>query len=215
MATKFELGPVLPRRGQRRRQLHLLDVGFLLGVLPLGGMELSRLRVLAVKNMTPRLDPPGDGTAQEMRLLRWFKREGDALSLSLDRKLGAWMPLDASLAGGVGAGITLAGTKAVRIELFAFMFDSPEQSGVLIGLELYLGKSKNPVAFAALEWDPETDKWGLALGLALSLDKLLGTTRLNGSRATAGVSLVACSHGQPARHAGARPVRPRDLAAHG
>ena len=109
-----------------------------------------------------------------MRLLRWYKREGDALSLSLDRKLAAWMPLDASLAGGVGAGITLAGTKAVRIELFAFMFDSPEQSGVLIGLELYLAKSKDPVAFAAFEWDPETDKWGFALGLNLSLDKLLG-----------------------------------------
>ena len=88
--------------------------GFQLGVLPLGSMELSQLRVLAVKNMTPRLDPPGDSTAQEMRLLRWFKREGDALSLRLDRKLAAWMPLDASLAGGVGASLTLAGTKAVR-----------------------------------------------------------------------------------------------------
>jgi hypothetical protein len=39
--------------------------GFLLGVLPVGSMELSQLRVLAVKNMTPRLDPPGDGTAEE------------------------------------------------------------------------------------------------------------------------------------------------------
>jgi hypothetical protein len=148
--------------------------GFELGVLPLGSMELSQLRVLAVKNMTPRLDPPGDSTAEEMRLLRWFKREGDALSLRLDLKLSAWMPLDASVAGGVGASLTLSGTKAVRIALFAFAFDSPEASGVLIGLELYLAKSKDPVAFAALEWDPETDKWGLSIGVNLSLDKLLG-----------------------------------------
>jgi hypothetical protein len=63
--------------------------GFLLGVLPVGSMELSQLRVLAVKNMTPRLDPPGDTPAEEMRLLRWFKRDGDALSLRLDRKLAA------------------------------------------------------------------------------------------------------------------------------
>ncbi len=175
MATKFELGAqFFHGEVSGADNFTYWMFGFLLGVLPIGSMELSRLRVLAVKNMTPRLDPPGDGTAAEMRLLRWFKREGDALSLRLDRKLAAWMPLDASIAGGVGAGITLAGTKAVRIELFAFMFDSPEQSGVLIGLELYLGKSKDPVAFAALEWDPETDKWGLAIGLALSLDKLLG-----------------------------------------
>ena len=150
--------------------------GFQLGVLPLGSMELSQLRVLAVKNMTPRLDPPGDGTAQEMRLLRWFKREGDALSLRLDRKLAAWMPLDASLAGGVGASLTLAGTKAVRISLFAFSFDSPDASGVLIGLELYLAKSKDPIALTGtLEWDPATDKWGLVIGVNLSLDKLLGS----------------------------------------
>ncbi|MBL8701479.1 MAG: hypothetical protein JNK67_24080 [Alphaproteobacteria bacterium] len=175
LATRFEFGAQLFHgRVSGADDFTYWMFGFLLGVLPLGSMELQRLRVLAVKNMTPRLDPPGDSTAEEMRLLRWFKREGDALTLRLDRKLAAWMPLDASVAGGVGAGITLAGTKAVRVELFAFAFDSPTDAGVLIGLELYLAKSKDPVAFAALEWDPDTDKWGLAIGLALSLDKLLG-----------------------------------------
>lgn len=148
--------------------------GFLLGVLPVGSMELSQLRVLAVKNMTPRLDAPGDSTAEEMRLLRWFKRDGDALSLRLDRKLAAWMPLDASTAGGVGASLTLAGTKAVRIGLFAFAFDSPQAAGLLVGLEIYLAKSPDPIAFAALQWDPQTDKWGVAIGLNLSLRQLLG-----------------------------------------
>ena len=176
LSSKFELGvQFFHGRVSGADNFTYWMFGFQLGVLPLGSMELSQLRVLAVKNMTPRLDPPGDGTAQEMRLLRWFKREGDALSLRLDRKLAAWMPLDASLAGGVGASLTLAGTKAVRISLFAFSFDSPDASGVLIGLELYLAKSKDPIAFAALEWDPATDKWGLVIGVNLSLDKLLGS----------------------------------------
>ncbi|MEO7276166.1 MAG: hypothetical protein ABI211_29625, partial [Vicinamibacterales bacterium] len=175
LSTRFELGvQFFHGRVSGADNFTYWMFGFLLGTLPFGSMELSQLRVLAVKNMTPRLDPPGDSTAEEMRLLRWYKRDGDALSLRLDRKLAAWMPLDASVAGGVGASLTLAGTKAVRISLFAFAFNSPESAGVLIGLELFLAKSKDPIAFAALEWNPDTDKWGLAIGLNLSLRVLLG-----------------------------------------
>ena len=84
------------------------------------------------------------------------------------------MPGAVGVAGGVGASLTLAGTKAVRIGLFAFAFDSPDAAGVLIGLELFLAKAKEPIAFGALEWHPDTDKWGLTIGLNLSLRVLLG-----------------------------------------
>jgi hypothetical protein len=144
-----------------------------LGRLPLGSTELTDLRVLVAENLAPQLAPP-EGNSQQMRLFRWYKDSEAAVELPSGRQLTAWAPVDQSLAAGAAAWLSFAGSKAVRMELFFFIHDSPDETGFLAGLELYALKAPKPIAFGAFEWDIERNKWGLTLGFSLGLENVLG-----------------------------------------
>src|SRR5690606_10493336 len=128
---------------------------FRLGVLPVGGgIELINLRMLYASNMEPRLDPP-DPDGQEMRLFKWYKGNINALELSDNRVLSAWRPKDHAMAFGISAGVTSAGSRTITLDLFFFFHRSPEERGLLIGFEVFFGKSPKPIGFGVLDWDME------------------------------------------------------------
>ncbi|WP_437291021.1 hypothetical protein [Sorangium sp. So ce406] len=149
----------------------LLALSF--GRLPLGATELANVRVLFTSNLTPRLSPP-DGHGQSMRLFRWYKQNGDAIAVPLSRKLTAWQPAEGAGAAGIGLTIHLAATRAMGLDGFLFYHEGAGEKGLLAGVELYLAKSKKPIAFGVFEWDMQRDKFGLLLGIALGLENLLG-----------------------------------------
>jgi hypothetical protein len=143
------------------------------GGIPLGSAELSGLRAIVVRNLAPRL-PPADGTDQPMRLYRWYKENLGAVELPQHRAMTAWGPRDHSFAWGAAASVSFAGTKAVRLDGFFFMMDSPDEEGFVGGLELYALKAPKPIAFAAFEWDATRDKWGLTIGFSVGIEALFG-----------------------------------------
>ena len=151
---------------------YLLIAGSIGGV-PLGATRANNVRALYASNMMPVLDPP-DGHGQPMRLYRWYRANGDAISLPLDRKLQAWQPQVDARALGVGLTLMLAGTDAIRFDGFLFGHSGGGESGLLAGFELYFAKAKKPIAFAVIDWDFAHDKYGLMAGLALGLDNVLG-----------------------------------------
>jgi hypothetical protein len=148
-----------------------------LGVLPLGSAEARNLRVLVAGNMRPRLAPP-DGNPEPLRLFRWYKSDGDALTLPLNRKLTSWERHDDSFAFGAGARFHLAGTKAVSLDIFFFVHSSPEEKGLFAALECYLAKGDKPIAWGVLEIDFEHASWAAQIGVALGLDNVLGKPNL-------------------------------------
>ena len=144
-----------------------------LGVLPLGSAEASNLRVLVAGNMRPRL-PPVDGNPQPLRLFRWYKANGDALSLPLNRSLTQWERHDDLFAFGAGARFHLAGTKAVSLDIFFFVHSSPDEAGLFAALECYLAKSEKPIAYGVLEIDFERGSWAVQIGINLGLENVVG-----------------------------------------
>jgi len=147
--------------------------GFQFSPIPIGTFELVNIRMLLAGNMIPNLPPP-DGYAQNMRLFRWYKDSGNAaITIPPNRKLAAWIAKDDSFAAGLGAGLSLPVGNAIVLDLFLFFHKSPEESGLLIALEVYVLKSPKPVGYGALEFDFERDKWGFMIGVALSLDNVL------------------------------------------
>lgn len=143
------------------------------GWIPLGSTELRNVRGLVAGNMRPRLPPP-DGNATQLRLFKWYKSNGDALSLPLNRQLTSWERFDDSFAFGAGARLFLGGTKAASMDVFFFVHDSPGESGLFVALEIYLAKAAKPVAYGVLEIDFERGSWAVQIGVSLSLPNLLG-----------------------------------------
>jgi hypothetical protein len=143
------------------------------GGIPLGATRLLQVRVLFADDMMPRLEPPDD-QGQQMRLFRWFKANGNALSLPLDRKLTSWAPQNDALAVGVGLALTPCATSVVRLEGFVFYHQGGGEKGLLAGFEVYFTKSAKPIAFAVLDIDLANDKWGLLVGFSLGLENVLG-----------------------------------------
>jgi hypothetical protein len=141
--------------------------------IPLGSADLTHLRVLVAGNMRPRL-PPVDGNSTPLRLFRWYKSNGDAISLPLNRQLASWERFDDSFALGAGARLTLAGTKAVSLDAFFFFHNSPGEGGFFAALEVYLAKGKQPIAYGVLEIDFERGSWAVEIGVSLSLKNVLG-----------------------------------------
>ena len=76
---------------------------------------------------------------------------------------------------GAGLGIRFGDTDAVTIDGFFFWHESLEENGYLVLIEVFLGKGKKPIVVGALEVDSEHGRWGAVLGLAITLDTVLGT----------------------------------------
>jgi hypothetical protein len=143
------------------------------GGVPLGSATLENVRVLVAGNMRPRLPPP-DGNPNPFRLFRWYKQNGDAISLPLNRQLTSWERFDDSFALGAGARIKLGGVDTVTLDAFFFYHDSPDEEGFLAALEVYLGKGEKPIAFGVLEADLERGSSHIQIGINLGLDNVLG-----------------------------------------
>ena len=148
-----------------------------LGCLPLGTTEARNLRVLVAGNMRPRL-PPVDGNPQPLRLFRWYKADGDVISMPLNRQLAKWERFEDSFALGAGARMFLGGTKAVSLDVFFFVHSSPDEAGIFAALEVYLAKGEKPIAYGVLEIDFERGSWAVEIGIALGLDNVLGKIQL-------------------------------------
>jgi hypothetical protein len=142
--------------------------------IPIGPYQLVNLRALVASNLDPHLEPNPE--APNMRLLKWYLDNEEALTLPEARQFGnIWDRVDRSLSLGVGAGLTFPGGKSVRIDLFVFFHKSPAEEGLLALIRLYLLGSRDPCAFGALELDLAHDKWAFMLGIDLNLNTILGT----------------------------------------
>jgi hypothetical protein len=147
--------------------------GFKLTFIPaVGGLDLYNIRLMAANNLAPNLAPP-DASEQNLRIFKWYKTATAPLSVPADRKLNAWIPLEDSFAFGVGTAASFGGTKALLLDMFIFVHDSPADNAFMIAMELFLLKSQKPVGFAVLEVDLETGKWALFAGVSLSFSNVL------------------------------------------
>jgi hypothetical protein len=143
------------------------------GGIPLGSAELENVRVLVAGNMRPRLPPP-DGNPTPFRLFRWYKQNGDAIAVPINRQLTSWERFEDSFALGVGARLKMAGVDVVTLDCFFFYHDSPGEEGFLAALEIYLGKGDKPIGWGVIEVDSERGTMHLMIGVALSLENVLG-----------------------------------------
>ncbi len=143
--------------------------------IPCGTFQFLDVRVLGAWNMTPDLPPP-DGNAENLRLFHWYKSHGaGVVTLSAnDRTMSGWTRREDSWAGGVGAGITLPVGRFVRLDAFLFLHSGPENAGLLFVLEAYMFRGGKPVGFGAVDYDWHHDRWGVMLGVALTLSNLTG-----------------------------------------
>jgi hypothetical protein len=140
-----------------------------LGFLPAGPIGLYDIRALVAYNMAPNLDstfPDGEG----MALLKWHQNHDHALSMPANRTLADWLAEKDSDAMGVGCGFSLNGCgSAMHLTIFIFVAKSNADSGILIVGELYLLKNPKPIAFVAIEYDWDKDKFGVMVGVDLNL----------------------------------------------
>jgi hypothetical protein len=147
-----------------------LQVGF----VPVGPVNFKAVRALFAYNMQPALDPPGE-LGEGMVLYQWHKDHDGAIEMPQTRNLQAWKPVNNSWAAGVAAGeFTLNSCgKAFHLDIFVLITHSETDTGVLVVGDLYLLKNPEPVAFLAVDYDSETDKFGALLGVDFELAKFI------------------------------------------
>jgi hypothetical protein len=140
-----------------------------LGFLPAGPIGLYDMRALVADNMAPNLDatfPDGEG----MALLKWHQTHDHALTLPANRTLADWIPEDSAFAVGIGCGFSLNGCgSAAHIDIFIFFAKSQADTGLLIVGDLFLLKNPKPIAFVAIEYDIDKEKFGVMVGVNLTL----------------------------------------------
>jgi hypothetical protein len=143
-----------------------------LGFLPAGPIGLYDIRALVADNMAPNLDatfPDGEG----MVLLKWHQNHDNALSMPANRTLADWLAEKRSFDFGVGCGFSLNGCgSALHLSIFIFFAKSNADTGILIVGELYLLKNPKPIAFVAIEYDIDKDKFGIMAGVDLNIGDL-------------------------------------------
>jgi hypothetical protein len=143
--------------------------GLTVGYLPAGSVGLYAVRFLMANNMTPATDPNAtDG--QGMALYKWHKDHDTAIDMPRDRNLGDWNAVDNTLAFGMGCGFSFNGCgNALHVNIFVFYSQSDVERGLLVVGELFLLKNPNPLAFLAIEYDLDTNKFGILAGINLKL----------------------------------------------
>lgn len=137
-----------------------------------GGIDLYNIRFLGANNLTPNLPPP-DSSDQNLRVFKWYKSSSAPLGIPADKRLNAWRPQNDSFAIGLGAAAGIGGTKALLLDLFAFLLESPAEKALMIAMDVYLLKGRKPVGFAVVEVDFENDKWAIFIGVSLSFNNVL------------------------------------------
>jgi hypothetical protein len=140
-----------------------------LGYLPAGSVGVYAGRLLLAVNMTPALDPNAtDG--QGMALYKWHKDHDTAIDMPRDRNLNDWKPVDNTLAMGMGAGLSFNGCgNAFHVNIFVLYSKGDTERGLLAVGELFLLKNPKPLAFLAIEYDLDTNKFGVLAGINLKL----------------------------------------------
>ena len=140
-----------------------------LGFLPAGPVGLYDLRALVANNMAPNLDstfPDGEG----MALLRWHQLHDNALSMPANRTLADWLAERDAMAVGAGAGFSINGCgSAMHLSIFIFFAKSKADTGLLIVGDLFLLKNPKAIAFVAIEYDIDKEKFGVMAGVDLNL----------------------------------------------
>jgi hypothetical protein len=174
LAMKFSLSAMFVKGNRRLIADASQSFGYFLaalelGFLPAGPIGLYDIRVLVADNMAPNLDstfPDGEG----MALLKWHQNHDNALSMPANRTLADWIAEKDALAFGVGCGFSLNGCgSALHLDIFIFFAKSAADTGLLIVGELYLLKNPKPIAFVAIEYDISTDKFGIMVGVDLTI----------------------------------------------
>jgi hypothetical protein len=140
-----------------------------LGFLPAGPIGLYDIRALVADNMAPNLDstfPDGEG----MALLKWHQTHDNALTMPSNRNLADWIAQRDAFDFGVGCGFSLNGCGgAAHLSLFIFFEKAQANTGILIVGDLYILKNPKPIAFVAIEYDIDKEKFGVMVGVDLSL----------------------------------------------
>ena len=178
LATKFLLAAQFIK-GSRRNlasgdEFDYFLASLLLGWLPAGAIGLYDIRALVANNMAPNLDgqfPDGEG----MALLKWHQDHDGALSMPRSRTLADWIAEKDSFAFGVGCGFSFNGAgNAMKIDVFIFFAKSKANTGLLVVGDLFLLKNPKPVAFVAVEYDFDKDKFGIMVGVDIGLADFAG-----------------------------------------
>ncbi|HEX8107719.1 MAG TPA: hypothetical protein VF516_08310, partial [Kofleriaceae bacterium] len=140
-----------------------------LGFLPAGPIGLYNIRALVAYNFAPNLDsefPDGEG----MALLKWHQTHDNALTMPASRTLADWIPEKDALAFGVGCGFSLNGCgSAAHLDIFIFFSKSKADTGLLIVGDLFLLRNPRPIAFVAIEYDIDKEKFGVMVGVNIGL----------------------------------------------
>jgi hypothetical protein len=173
IAMTFSLSAEFVKGNQRNlttsEQFDYFLAAMSLGFLPAGPVGLYDLRALVADNMAPNLDatfPDGEG----MALLKWHQNHDHALNLPANRTLADWIPERSAFALGVGCGFSLNGCgSAVHLDIFIFFAKSQADTGLLIVGDLFLLKNPKPIAFVAIEYDIDKEKFGVMAGVNLTL----------------------------------------------
>ncbi|HEX3532049.1 MAG TPA: hypothetical protein VH988_33740, partial [Thermoanaerobaculia bacterium] len=141
----------------------------LLGYLPAGPYSLYDIRLLLAENMAPNLtDEFHDG--QGMALLKWHQNPNNALTMPRNRTLAGWIAERDALSFGVGCGFSLNSCgNAARIDLFIFFAKNKKETGLLVVGELFVLKNPKPIAFVAVDYDIDREKFGVMTGVDLTL----------------------------------------------
>ncbi|HKF61559.1 MAG TPA: hypothetical protein VKB42_09390 [Dongiaceae bacterium] len=174
IAMQFSLSAMFLKGSRRNLSDASQDFSYFLaalelGFLPAGPIGLYDIRALVADNMEPSLDstfPDGEG----MALLKWHQNHDNALSMPANRTLADWLAQKDAFAFGVGCGFSLNGCGgAAHLSVFIFFEKASDNTGLLIVGELYLLKNPKPIAFVAIEYDIDKEKFGVMVGVDLSL----------------------------------------------
>jgi hypothetical protein len=145
-----------------------------IGYIPAGAVALNAVRALFAYNMQPALDPPGE-LGQSMVLYQWHKDHDGAIEMPRSRNLADWKPLDKSLAVGAAAGFSVNSCGALfKIGTFVLVTHNEQDTEVLIVGDAYLLKNPEPIAFLAVDYDREREKFGVMAGVDFALAKFVG-----------------------------------------
>ena len=144
---------------------YLMVQAFLRGHIgPLGGVELTGLRVLYARNMLPKLSEL-DLASRELRYYKWY-RENDPLRVPGDRRLTSWRAEHGAWAFGAGATASLPGFgKLVELTIFVLAVEGASEDGMLIVGELFVLANPRPLGYLAAEIDQRNDRVSLLIGI--------------------------------------------------
>jgi hypothetical protein len=116
-------------------------------------------------------DRLGDQLTEELQSL--ILKHAGSFDLPASRALVGWKPEDDAWTLSAGLGVEVGGQKAFTIDCFLLFSKRPAGFGFAAGMEIYLFANPDPVGFGVFEYDSESEKWSVLIGVSFSLDKVL------------------------------------------